>query len=257
MQNRGDSLKERHFERPVAMPNRIFADMRQWLQEGELKSPQHQEFIYGFYWLIAYLWGFAKYGEYDYIISDIKGLLGYNPNEKRINYIIKQDGLLDRKRYTDTVDDFPVLWSLKDGELSHTMLSDYDEVDQQIVNKFKSQKPFVKSPLLSLGEDRDGLYWNADNSHIIRGDVFTLCMENKELRCAGLYLYGMLQMMSDKNLHFNKSEEFQCANKTLVELTGWGITKVKKIVNELCEVGLISKEQKLQKKGEVNWYMLS
>lgn len=250
-------MKEKHFERPVAMPNKIYADMKQWLEEGELKSPQHQEFVYCFYWMIAYLWGFAKYGEHDYTIAEIKGLLGYNPNEKRINYIIKQDGLLDLKCYTETVDDFPVLWSLKDGVLSHTMLSDYDELDQQLVNKFKSKKPFVKAPLLSIGEDNDGLFWNADNSHIIRGDVFISCMKSNELKCAGLYLYGILTMMRDKNLHFHKTEEFQCANKTLVELTGWNIKKVVKVVSELDNVGLITRKQKVQKKGEVNWFTLN
>lgn len=248
----GDNLKQQHFERPVAMPNEIYADMKQWLELGELKSPQHQEFIYAFYWMIAYLWGFAKYGEHGFTMSEIKQMLGYNPNEKRINYIVKQDGLLDEKGYTDTVDDFPVLWSLKDGELSHTMLSSYDELDQQIVNKFKSQKAFIKAPMLSIGENNDGLYWNAENSHIVRGDIFVACMNSDELKCAGFYLYGILLMMRDKNLHFHDREEFQCANKTLTELTGWNIKKVVRVVSELDNVGLITRKQKVQKKGEVN-----
>lgn len=252
----GDNLKQQHFERPVAMPNEIYTDMKQWLELGELKSPQHQEFIYAFYWMIAYLWGFAKYGEHGFTISEIKQMLGYNPNEKRINYIIKQDGLLDQKRYTDTVDDFPVLWSLKDAELSHTMLSSYDELDQQIVNKFKANKAFIKAPMLSIGEDNDGLYWNAENSHIVRGDVVVACMANNKLKCAGIYLYGILAMMRDKNLHFHNTDEFQCSNRTLENLTRWSNQKVIKVVKGLVEAGLIEKNQKVKKKGEVNVYKI-
>lgn len=254
--NRGGRLKQQHYERPVAMPNKIYPDMKQWLEVGELKSPQHQEFVYCFYWMSAYLWGFAKYGEYGYTISDIKQMLGYNPNEKRINYIVKQDGLLDQKEYTSTVNDFPVLWSLKDSELSFTMLSDYDVLDQPLVNKFKAYTPFVKAPLLSIGNDNDGLYWNAENSHIVRGDIIVTCMANDKLKCAGVYLYGLLLMMRDKNLHFHDTDEFQCAHKTLMDLTGWGDTKTRRIVAELCKDGLIKRSQKIQKKGEVNWYAI-
>ena len=249
-------MKEKHFERQVAMPNRIYADMKQWLETGELNSPQHQEFIYCYYWLIVYLWGFAKYGEHGYTTTEIKKMLGYNPNEKRVNYIIKQDGLLDLKGYTNTVDDFPVLWSLKDGELSHTMFSDYDELDRQIVNKFKAHKITVKAPLLSIGENNDGLYWNSENTHMINGDVFTACMTNKSLMCGGLYLYGLLATMRDKNLHFHDTDEFQCAHKTLMDLTGWGDTKTRRMIVDLCSAGLIERKQKTQKKGEVNWYKL-
>lgn len=250
-------MAEKHFERPVAMPNRIYADIKQWLEEGEIKSPSHQEFIYCFYWMSAYLWGFAKYGEYGYTISDVKQMLGYNPNEKRINYIVKQDGLLDQKGYTNTVDNFPVLWHMKDGEdISFTMLNDYDDLDKELVNKFKAKKPFVKAPMLSIGGNNDGLYWNAENSHILKGEIFVACMANDNLKCAGMYLYGILLMMRDKNLHFHDREEFQCANKTLVELTGWNKKKVSMVLNELDNIGVISKKQKVQKKGEVNWFTL-
>lgn len=253
----GDNLAEQHFERPVAMPNEIYADIKQWLDEGEIKSPQHQEFVYCFYWIIAYLWGFAKYGEKGFTFGDIKKMLGYNENEKRINYIIKENGLLDQKGYTKTVNDYPVLWSLKDGELSLTMYSDYDELDREIVHTFNTPKPFIKAPLLSLGENNDGLYWNAENSHIVRGEVFVACMSNDKLKCAGMYLYGILLMMRDKNLHFHDTDEFKCANKTLVELTGWNIKRVTRIISELDNVGLITRKQKVQKKGEVNCFTLS
>ncbi|WP_144509944.1 hypothetical protein [Bacillus sp. FJAT-22090] len=250
-------MAEQHFERPVAMPNKIYADMKQWLDEGELKSPQHQEFLYCFYWVIAYLWGFAKYGEKGFTMSDIKQILGYNPNEKRVNYIIKQDGLLDQKGYTDTVNDYPVLWHMKDGEdISFTMLSDYDELDRELVNKFKTPKPFVKAPLLSIGEDNDGLYWNAENSHIVRGEIVVACMANEKLKCAGIYLYGILLMMRDKNLHFHDTDEFQCSNSTLEKLTRWSNQKVIKVVKGLVEADLIEKNQKVKKKGEVNVYKI-
>lgn len=251
-------MTERRYERPVAIPNEIFGDMRSWLEVGELKSPHHQEFIYCFYWMIAYLWNYAKYGEHGFTLADIKKLLGYNPNEKRLNYIIKKNGLLDQKGYSSSVNDYPILWHMnEDKQMSYTMLSDYDKEDRERLNTFKSLNVIVKAPLKSIGnENEDGLFWNAANSHLMRGEIIVACTVDGKMNCSAVYMYGLLLMMNEKNKHFHGEEKFQCANKTLIGLTGWDRRKINETVGFLVDIELIKKEQAVKKKGEINWYSI-
>ena len=250
-------MSELHTERIIAMPNEIFEEMKEWVNNGELKSVQHQEFVYSYYWLITYLWKYAKYAEQEYTQSRIKQMLGYYPNEKRLNYIIKENGLLDGKEYSKAMMDYPVTWSLKEGDLSFSMLSEYDKVDRQYLIHFKTHKFFVKAPLKSIGtESEEGIFWHSSNAHMINGDVFKACMENEGLGCAAFYLYGLFVYMRDKNLHFNNSETFSCANKTLVELTGWNEKRVTKITGNMVKAKLIEKKQNVKVRGSVNTYKL-
>lgn len=252
-------MTEKHYERPVAMPNEIFSDMRKWLEVGELKSPHHQEFIYCFYWMIAYLWNYAKYGEHGYTLGDIKKLLGYNPAEKRLNYIIKKGGLMDQKEYTSSVNDYPILWHMnEDKKMSFTMLSDYDKESRAMLNKFSSVNVLVKAPLKSIGtEEEDGLFWNPSNSHMMRGEIMVACTVDRKLNCSAVYMYGLLLMMSEKNKYYNKVDTFQCANKTLIDMTGWDRRKINETVGLLVDIGLVKKSQNVKRQGEVNWYSIA
>jgi hypothetical protein len=251
-------MSEKRYERPVAMPNEIFADMRKWLEVGELKSPHHQEFIYCFYWMIAYLWNYAKYGEHGFTLPDIKRLLGYNPNEKRLNYIIKKNGLLDQQGYSSSVNDYPILWHMDESKrMSFTMLSDYHKEDKDSVSKYKSANVVIKAPLKSIGnEQEDGLFWNPSNSHMIRGEIMVACTVDGKMNCSAVYMYGLLLMLHEKNKYHHKVEMFQCANKTLIGLTGWEERKVIRVANFLLDVGLIKKSQAVRKRGQANWYSL-
>lgn len=237
------------------MPNEIFSDMKLWLEEGVVKSVQHQEFIYSYYWLLSYLWRFALYSEYKAVQSDIKNQLGYNPDDKRLNYIMKKGGLLDVKGYTSTTKNYPILWSKKGREdVQFTMLYDIDEVDRGYLNKFKSSNSFVKKPVKHTGNNlEDGIFWNSANTHIISGTVLELCLNNSRLGCAGFYLYGILIFIQDKS----GASNFPCANETLATFTGWSERRIIKITNEMQDIGLIKKVQARKSKGSVNEYQIT
>lgn len=241
------------FNVKIAMPNRIFFDMKNWLNDGELSSPSHQEFVYSFYWTVAYLWRYAIYTDKAYTVGDIKQLLGYNPTEKRINYIIKQDGLLDNKDYTYTTSDFPINWTLKDDELTISMMSEMSEY-KQYLNKFKALKPFVKAPKLSIGENDNGLFYQPVDCHMISYEVVDKCFKHDKLCCSGLYLYGLLVYLRDKNMAKNDTDIFFCSRDTLLNLTSWSINKLKEKLRILEEIGLIEKNQEKKSKGNVNVY---
>lgn len=229
--------------------------MKEWLLTGELKSVQHQEFIYTYYWLVAYLWRYALYAQQKIGQPDIKKILKYNPNEKRINYVIKKGGLLDMKEYTLPTSNYPVSWSMKKGEdVRFDMLHDFDEEDRKLLASNQSHSYFVKSPVKHMGDpENEGIFWNASNTHLMNGEVLTECMKNNKLGCAGFYLYGLLVFIRDKS----NSDTFLCANKTLMEYTGWSKNKIYEVSSELVECGLINKTQKAKRKGSVNEYVVS
>lgn len=241
-------------ERSIAMPNEILQDMKDWYQSGDIKSIRHQEFVYSYYWLLTYLWRYALYPEQKITQSDIKRILGYNPNEKRLNYVMKRGGLLDSKEYTTSTKDFPISWKLRKGEsLSFDMLYDINPIDRKFLLKHESPNYFVKSPVKHMGNStEDGIFWNSSNTHIINGEVLTTCMDNENLGCAGFYLYGVLVFISDKA----QSDSFLCSNKTLLTYTRWNRNKLQRVTNELVNIGLIEKSQKVKTKGSVNEYKI-
>lgn len=241
-------------ESTIYMPNEIFIDLKNWTKEKDIKSIQHQEFIYTYYWLLAYLWRYAQYSEQKITQSDIKQALGYNPEEKRLNYIMKKGGLLDEKDYSLATNNFPVNWNFANREeLSFDMLYDFNEDERKYLLKYDSNRYIVKEPIKFTGsDDEEGVYWNVSNTHMMRGDLLLNCIENG-YSCAPFYLYGILTFIRDKS----DSVEFPCANDTLREYTGWNERKVIKITNTLMDLGFIQKEQKNKQKGAVNYYILA
>jgi hypothetical protein len=145
----------------------------------------------------------------------------------------------------------------EDKMMSFTMLSDYDKESRGMLNKFNSINVLVKAPLKSIGtEDEDGLFWNPSNSHMMRGEIIVACTVDGKMNCAAVYMYGLLLMLYEKNKYYNKVDTFQCANKTLIGLTGWSTRKVNETLDVLTDIGLIKRDQAVKKKGQVNWYTL-
>lgn len=238
------------------MPNEIFSDMKEWLVLDDLKSIQHQEFVYSYYWLLAYLWRFAVHSEHKITQSDIKRMLNYNPKNSRLDYIMKRDGLMDSKSYTKTTIDYPVSWSQKGkDDVQFTMLHHLDKEYREYVSKFIARNNFVKNPLKHTGEDVDeeGVFWNISNTHSMSGEMFKICMSNTDLGCAGFYLYGVLVFIRDKI----GVDEFPCANETLATYTGWNEKRIIRITNCLQTNHLLHKDQIRKMKGSVNHYSLT
>lgn len=244
-----------NLSRTIAMPNEIFLDIKEQLERKVLKSPHHQEFLYSYYWLIAYFWRYSIYSEFNVNQASIKRLLGYNPNEKRINYIIKKGGVLDAMFYTETVKDFPISWTQrKKEEPSFSMLHELRKEDRKLLTKHMSSNYTVKKPIKHVGDRyNDGLFWNSSSTHMMSGEHFKSCMENTRLGCSGFYLLGILMFIKDKS----RANEFLCSNKTLHIYTGWGEKKIRRLTTELAEIELIAKEQEVKNKGSVNKYRIT
>ncbi len=247
--------KEDNVRRKVEMPNEIFSDLKEWLSTGEIKSNLHQEFAYSYYWLISYLWKYAEYRDFDIKQNNVKQILGYNPKEKRVDYIIKKNGLLDTKKYTQSIRDFPIDWERKGKEdIKFFMYSDIAKEDQVEYYTFPSRTSFVKSPFKSLDED---IFNNRGSFHMLSGNLFKICMSNNNLGCAGFYLLGYLTYLRNVSSYYNQDSVFRCNNQTLAKKINWSERRVIKITNELGNVGLINKWQVRKEKGQANYYELA
>lgn len=249
---------EDELNRTIPMPNGLFREIKEWTVSGAVKSNQHQEFIYSYYWLLVYLWRYAKYHQHSITQKTIKQLLQYNPYEKRLDYLIKKNGILDMVGLTEVETDYPVSWNQKgDGELSFTMLSEFNSDVQRMIKADKPLKYAVKSPVRHIGNGiDDGLFWSIENTHEIPAYVFKICMENEQLGCAGFYLYSILKYIEDKSSHFNKNSTFELGNETLENITLWKLRKIIKVTDELVRVGLIHKDREKKMIGKRNRYKI-
>src|SRR5690606_30679987 len=97
-------------------------------------------------------WRYGLYLEKKIGQPEIKSILNYSPNEKRLNYIIKRKGLLNAEGYTSPTSNYPVSWELKKSEgLKFTMLYDFNEEEREHLSPDKSRNFFIQSPLKHLG----------------------------------------------------------------------------------------------------------
>jgi hypothetical protein len=197
-------------ESNIYLPNEIFKDL-----SSELEGSSHIAFAYSYYYFISWLYRYSKYGQFNIDVKQIKEVLGYSPNSKEINYIIKKDGVLDQIGYTFSSTDYPIAWDFNDGEIEFTMFSDLDLDLRKILMHQKGRNYKVKVPVKAFWRDKiseeegilDGTFYDIRNTHHISFDVFLECMSNKELGCTGFYLYGYLRYRCQWHDEYNSSFE--------------------------------------------------
>lgn len=195
-------LKYDEMESKVFMPNEIFED----LQKSEIKS-LHTPVAYSYYYLINWLYRYTKYDVPMIDNKQIKEILGYHPDQKTIDYIMKKNGELDKIGYTETVKDFPILWELDEFEgLKFTMFSEMDEFYQSEVKQHLSRKYSIKFPIKAFVReydeegniDQEGTFYDISDTHCIPFEIFIYCMANDKLGCTAFYLYSFISKMNDK-----------------------------------------------------------
>lgn len=185
-------------ESKLYMPNEIFND----LKASGIKS-KHIPLAYSYYYLISWLYRYTKY-QIGTIIDHklIKQLLGYSPTYPEIDYIIKRNGELDKIGYTTTEKDIPLSWTFEDDFLDFYMLSDLDEDMQRIIKQQLSRKYTIKFPNKAFHRSReseedkylDGTFYDISNTHLVEFEVFTFCMNKKEIGVTGFYLWSYLKI---------------------------------------------------------------
>ena len=195
-------LQFNEHESKIFMPNEIFSDLQK-----NIDNPSHVAFAYSYIYFITWAYRYAKYGTVFQIIDQkfIKKILGYNENYKKLDYLIKQNGILEQMGYIRTEKDFPVAYS-------------YDEIDGlqfQYVDDFKEYTEYIKAlnvpknfkikfPVKAFYRDKeseedyyeDGTFFYVDKTHLVPFEAFIFCMTNEDLGCTGFYLYAFLRCMN-------------------------------------------------------------
>lgn len=195
----------------IYIPNEIFNDLRMLHDKGS----SHVAFAYSYYYLISWLYRYAKYGELSIDVKMIKQVLGYSPENKKVNYLIKKNGILDEIGYTYTDTDYPLSWDFNNGDINFMMLSDMDEEVKNLLIKQKGKNYKIKVPVKGLWRSVDsekenlwdGTFYEIDYTHEMSFDVFMKCMENNELGVSGFYLYGYLKYRCQWFCEYNRSIE--------------------------------------------------
>jgi hypothetical protein len=222
-------------ENKVFMPNEIFNDLKSLHGRGS----SHVAFAYSYYYLVNWLFRYCKYDKVNADTQFIKEVLGYHKDYKKLNYMIKKNGLLDEMGYTLTSTDYPITWDLKDG-LEFTYLSELDPDSQKILRDVRGRNFKIKYPVKGLwrsGESseegyEDGTFFEIDNTHMIPFEVFIYCMENG-LGVTGFYLYSYLSYRCQWFEEFNSSVE------RLGEEIGYSKSTTERVISKLFSHKLI------------------
>lgn len=229
-------------EYPMYIPNEIFYDLNQ----SEIKGSSHIAFSYSYYYLISWLYRYAKYGSKKIDVGMIKEILGYRADNKGLNYLIKQNGVLDKLGYTFSSGDYPLAWNFNNGDIEFLLLSDMDEDTRKLMYGQTGRNYKIKVPVKGLwrsGESEregyyDGTFYDISNTHYVGFDVFTKCMENEQVGVIGFYLYGYL-----KNKIQTHKGKYKCPVERIADDSGISIKTTERYLGALLLNGLIKSEE--------------
>lgn len=205
---------DEEYESKIFLPNEIFEDLT---NSNEFKATNDISFAYSYIYLVTWLYRYCKYSETTETINQrkLKEILGYSPTNKKIDYIIKKNGLLEEIGYLKTTTNYPVYWDFEDGNYDNddnligVTFETYNDLKEQesesfMVKNLNMGKNFnVKYPVKSFHrngneEELDGTFYNVEKTFLIPFEVFLYCMANKEIGTIGFYLYSYIKMYNQK-----------------------------------------------------------
>ena len=211
--------------------------------EGFIKNSNHKAFAFAYWWLVNYLWKYAKYGNDEITIGHIKEVLGYNCKYKPVDYIVKREGLLDNIGWTEYSTDYPIAYSYsKNNGIEYTMLYEID--DYKDFKASRNKNYYVKKPLhaekrirkLKNGEfiELEGTIYSKDSTISFTFNEFDICISNSRLGCSGFWLYSWLKYKS-----IMSKSTVKCTYSYMIKEVGFKEDKLRELLGELENVGLI------------------
>lgn len=219
------------------MPNEVFEDFR-----AAILPSRHIAFSYCYYYYCSYLYRYCKYvTSHNGRVTqkDIKKALGYSANNLTVDYIIKKNGILDQIGYTETVSDYPLLWSFEEssGELEFYTIDDLK--DDPSYSDINSRNYKIKYPVKAFKRSKNdslntGTFFDIANTHGIEFSIFQSVINNRLLGSVGMYLYAYLKY---KITAHNGS--YQASQFMLQDATGVGTTTLKQMLKRLEAEGLL------------------
>jgi hypothetical protein len=240
------------YEKNIFMPNEIFDDLA-----NNIEIKQHIPFAYSYYYYINYLYRYCEFSA-DKLITqgDIKERLGYSAGNKKINYLISRDGLLDRIGYTMTTTNYPIAW-YQTGDNSVEFKTLEEAKEEGFIPPLNERAYVIKHPIKAFyrtDEDEKingqytGTFYKVENTHMINYRIFNAIMDNeKELGTNAFYLYGFIR---HKNNCFGNTD-FVASLERLENESNISKTTLKKYIKNLESYGLVRVKHEEFKLGEV------
>lgn len=212
----------------VQIPNNIFKILSSSIKAKNNKTNiQQSSFAYAYLVAVSFLYKYSNFVDIDnctYIQNaDIKELLGYNRNTKSIDRIIKDNGVLDILKLTETTKDYPIGFTILEDEkindipVRRFVTVSNSESDSEIVrivrSVVKNKNYKVKEPLfLTTGmfEDNFGTLYDYEQTHSINIREFIFFLKNSELDNIDFTMYGYLKSkckgfkMNTRSISLNK-----------------------------------------------------
>jgi hypothetical protein len=236
------------------MPNEIFEDLN-----TNIENVNHRAFAYCYYYYVTYLYRYCKYqADQKNTQADIKQFLGYSPVQKKVDYIIKKDGVLDLIGYTLTTTNYPVNWYVDENHLLR--FDTISEVKSKATIPIISDRNFkVKYPLKCFHRTDesekeciiDGTFFEVSNTHLIDFDSFKFMMGCEDLGVNAMYICAYLKYKNDK------FEKYQVSFSNLAKELDISKTTLAKYIEKLEDHGFLKiYHQKFEKgkNGEANIY---
>lgn len=203
---------DEEYESKIFLPNEIFSDLA---NSNEFKTANHRAFAFSYIYLTTWLYRYCKYSNSTEIINQrkLKEILGYSPDDKRTNYLIKKNGLLEQLDYLKTTTNFPISWEFEgtaydDNDnllpIEFEMYHDLKEYDPYLYGVLNMGKNFnIKYPVKAFHRngnenELDGTFYNFERTFLIPFEVFLYCMSNEEVGTVGFYLYSYIKMNNQK-----------------------------------------------------------
>jgi hypothetical protein len=215
------------------MPNSIFEDLQQH-KEFKNKSSFHIAFAYNYYFLISWLWRYAKYQHLDYynltenkiyhapLKKVYKTLLGVSASSKQYDYIIKKNGVLAQLGYIQPSKVAPIGFNFFDPNGKHDFITHFihgfneyeacyhdayimenEMLESLRINRKSNLVDYPIRGFYRTLEDmkegyENGTFVESANTHAVRVEAFLKCLNNEKLGLIGFYLWSYLCYRTDQ-----------------------------------------------------------
>lgn len=200
----------------LALPNELFYILTSQVEKGNIKS-SHLPFAYSYVYFITYMYRYGKYEQFMASQSDIKEVLGYARNYKPINYIIKEDGVLEKLGLLETTKCIPITYNwngIYDDNLNYVEIKYFHQSKDDLDDAYQFQKnalgitsrTTIKRPrfayirdlsvdldVIDCVDDYTGTFYSTKNTHIIDFRIFDFCINQHDLGVIGFYIYSYLK----------------------------------------------------------------
>lgn len=236
LKDRFQFVKHQNSESFVFVPNELF----EILQQTDL-SFKHQSIIYSYYvfnsWLFRYCKYFADSG-FTFTMANIKEFLGYKADDNRIDKLIgnKPTSVINQLGLTESTTDYPIQYFNEKWGVEFMYFSDkgsWDELFYKVEDKFVRNPAYnkgnfkVKKPLLEFD--------NPDNTHKVSINEIVTSLDNKEVGCMGLYIFGWLK----HQINIHQKGFYSKYVPTMARELGLNEKTLRKYLHSLQEAGFI------------------